>query len=512
VTAAITLAVVLVLRDGGGESPPAPATLADYWAGNAHWELAATWTDIDPSGSHMEVVGGRWYLFNRGHVGGTCPDGELRAGVQVRESTDRGATWTAPVMAIAPASGTPWSCAATDGDALYDPASRTWRYLFQCKADGGGWNGCYAERRDASPMSAFSAGPSNPIIRGGDLWGAMCDPGDACAAHPIRESGTYNIFRDDRDGYWISFHGSDGTHGYRGIARTPDFSRFVVDRPDQGVPADAFLGARDGIGFNETWSGGQAVGAGAGAVVQEGRYLYAVNEFADISLRCTDGQNWDVGLFRSTSAASTRWEPFPGGNPIVASSRAPEANGRPPGCNVLYPTMFRDPATRTWYLMHGRGSTDPAYAGIYLYRLVRDASVLVNGDFASLDTRGWTASPGAVVERLPNGSPDGTPYLAFTGELFQDVPVGPELAGRELSFGGTFRAESGSARLTIALQQLDERRRVLHEDAIEVTAGDSYRRARESATLREGARLLRYVVRTDVPARADNMLLQVLHR
>ena len=512
---AIAAAVVIAIaRDEGGEPVVRPATLADYWAGSARWELAAKWTDVDPSGAHMEIVGNHWYLFDRGHTSGTCPDGELRSGVQVRESTDRGATWSAPVMVIAPAADTPWSCAATDGDAVYDRG--VWRYLFQCKADGGGWNGCYAERRAASPMGPFSGeGVENPVIRSGQLWGQICDAGDDCGGQPVHDEGTFNVFDRGDGSYWVSFHGFNGARGYRGIARTVDFRRFVVDRPDEGVPGDAFLDERDADDFNESWADGRSIGAGAGGIVAEGGYFYALNEFPDMSLRCTDGQNWDLGLFRSASLASTTWAPFPGGNPIVYSSRAPDANGQPRGCNVLYPSLFRDPATGTWYLMHGRGSSDPAYNGIYVYRLVHDANLLVNGDFATADARGWTLPPGAVVNRLPNGSPDGTQYLSFGCEanpcqsVSQDVPVDSGAAGRAVSFGGTFRADSGSGSVRLAVLQLDGSRRVVDEDAVDVTAGAAYAESRGAATVRPETRFLRYAL-TPGPGQAlsaDNLFV-----
>lgn len=502
---AVVALLLLVAGDRIERPPPRPATLAAYWAGEARWQLAAKWTSTDIgqpdpySGAHLEIVGDRWYLFNRGRRPGTCPDGEFRVGVQVRESADRGRTWSAPVMAIEPAPGTPWSCAASDGDAVYEPATRTWRYLFQCKTDGGSWNGCYAERIAASPMGRFAAPTGNPVIRSGDLWGAICDAGDDCAGRPVGGEGTFNIFHRDRSGYWISFHGWDGARAFRGVAKTADFRSFVADRPDAGVPPDAILDDGDADGFRERWVGGRSVGAGAGTIAVEDGRFYALNEFADISLGCTDGQNWDLGLFRSASPASTAWEPFPGGNPIVASSHAAEAaGGRSAGCNVLYPSLFRDPATGGWYLMHGRSSANPAYHGIYLYRLVRDESALVNEDFASGDARGWVASAGLrlTVPRLPNGSPDGTRFLSFgcggpgCGSVHQDVPVAGAPAG--FAFGGSFRAESGSGAIRLAVQQLDQRGRVVRDDAMRFTVGPEYRRVRGSGTVAEEARVLRY--------------------
>ena len=204
-------------EDGRTPSP----TLADYWAGAARWKLARKWTDADlgqpgaGSGAHVEIVDGRWYLFNRTPPRGTCPDGERRVGVHVRASGDRGATWGAPVPIIEPTPGSQWSCAGSDGDAYYDETRRTWRYLFQCKTETGGWQGCYAERSDSDPMGPFAPPPDlrNPVIRSGELWGEICDPGDDCGGQPVRDEGTFNIFRHGDGGFWVSFHGAAGPRG-----------------------------------------------------------------------------------------------------------------------------------------------------------------------------------------------------------------------------------------------------------------------------------------------------------
>jgi hypothetical protein len=530
VVALLAAVAIAVVADRGGVPGSRPATLAEYWGGEARWELARRWTatelgQLDPwSGAHIEVVGDRWYLFNRAHRGGTCPDGERRVGVQVRASPDGGATWGPPVGIVEPTPGTPWSCAGSDGDALYDAAGRTWRYLFQCKTETSGWQGCYVERRGASPMGPFT-GSQNPVIRSGELWGQICDPGDDCAAQPVREEGTFNVFRRDGRGYWISFHGAAGIHGYRGIARTPDFSpgSFVVDRPEAGVPADAILDAKDAAGFREQWAPGGPIGAGAGSIVEEGEYLYALNEFPDVSLACREGQNWDLGLFRSRSAAETEWEPFPGGNPIVRSSRAPESNGQPAGCNVVYPTLFRG-SDGTWHMLHGRASSDPRYSGLYLYRLVEDTSILVNDDFRTGDTQGWSRHPGSTANvaapRTPNGSPDGTSYLALNcgaspcppgHGVYQDVELDDADGGAGFAFGGQLRSEAGHGSLDLVVHQLAADGGVLASDTVPVSATGAYATVEGRGRLHDGVRRLRFELYPKTPETfgADNLFLRV---
>jgi hypothetical protein len=528
----VVVVMVFPRSDEKALKQEATVTLADYWRGEAVWSFERKLTGAQlgqgapQSGAHMEVQGHYWYLFNRVQRPGTCPSGEQRVGVQVRESRDRGATWSTPAIVLDPAPGTAWSCAATDGDAFYDQARGKWLYLFQCQADGGGWNGCYAERARRSPMGPFAAKAENPVIRGGDLWGSICDAGDDCGQQTVVDEGTFNVFHYDGRYFWISFHGSDGVHGYRGIAKTADFRRgsYLVDRPDEGVPADAILDAGDAMGFHEQWAPGGPIGAGAGTIVQERDHLYALGEFPDISLRCTAGQNWDLGMFRSDSSASADWEPFPPGNPIVASSRAPEADGQPLGCNVLYPTLFRDPSKGSWYLMHGRATIDPANNGLYIYRLVRNTNLLDNGDFARGDISGWTYLPAGVTNvdlpRLPNGSPDGTPYLAFNcgaptcatdASVFQDAPIKPGLVGRRFDYGGTLRTDGGEGTLTMAVHQLDTGGALIHTNAVNLRIGPGFTNHVATGRVLPGAQRLRFqlYLKTMQTFAADNLFLHV---
>ena len=207
--------------------------------------------------------------------------------------------------------------------------------------------------------------------------------------------------------------------------------------------------ATDAAGWRETWASGGPVGAGAGSVLEQGGWNYQLVEVPDVSLGCTPGQNWDLGLLRSRKLSSTSWQQFPGGNPIVYSSRAPDASGSPIMCNVEYPSLFEDPATGTTYLMHGRLSHDPAYDGVYVYRLEWDRNLLFNGDFWRADAHGWKPQAGTPaqlsVERRPDGSPDGTPYLSFNcGAAGCDG--GPErLPGRCRSSRGARATSSRSA-------------------------------------------------------------------
>lgn len=539
--AAVLLLIGPGARVGGGGPPDSPPSLTDLWSGRAALVLDKKWTSTSLgrpgggayAGAHVEVVGDTWYLFQRRTHPEPCeghgPDSR-RMGTEVRASPDRGATWGPPATILAPTPGTPWACAATDGDAVYDAGSRTWRYLFQCQGATPGWNGCYAERHAERPLGEFRAPApgTNPVITPGLLWNRICDDaGDECLRAagqvPIHDEGTFNIFRADHDGWWVGFHGQDGARAYRGIALTRTFRRgdWQVDG-DGGTPTDAVLDAGDAAGWRESWASGGPVGAGAASILDADGWHYQLAEVPDMGLGCTAGQNWDLGLFRARRLGSTHWQQYPQGNPIVYSSRERDSTGGVTGCNVEYPGLFEDPATGTTYLMHGRISGDPAYDGIYVYRLEWNRSLLANGDFWRADADGWHPQAGTTtqlsVERRPDGSPDGTPYLSFNcgasacdggQSVYQDVPVKPGRAGERLAFGGSFRSETGDDRLEAAVLQLDQAGKVIESSVVAVAATGTYAGARGKLELDERTRRLRFELypRTPGTLRADNLYL-----
>jgi hypothetical protein len=170
--------------------------------------------------------------------------------------------------------------------------------------------------------------------------------------------------------------------------------------------------------------------------------------------------------------------------------------------------------------MFGRGSTDPAYDGIYVYRLEWDRNLLSNGSFWSADAAGWAALAGTStqlsVQRAPDQSPDGTPYLEFScgapacdaGQGFdQEVPADPALAGATVAFGGSFRAAAGTADMTASLVQLDGAGTVLGETPVPVTVGGAYADVRGSATIDGRTSRLRLQVYPRSPGTlwADNL-------
>jgi len=522
---------------GGGGLPYAcgpEATLADYWAGNAAWhfEFALTlentgWPYGYGAGAHLEVHDGAWYLFGRRVGWGVhppqCPFEPLTT--EVRRSIDHGETWSDPVEILKADPGTPWECAATDGDAFFEAASSTWHYLYQCLAGSGGWKACHAHRSAPDPMGMFTPAAS-PALQPGQLWNAICDVGsDDCsqlAGGPgkVFDEGTFDVFHHDGSYYYVGFHGFDGVRGYRGIAKTPDFVSWVAGDPAQGVPADAVVDVHDAAGWRESWQPGGNIGAGAGCILEESGTWYLLVEAADINLGCTAGQNWDFGIFRSTALTATTWEQLPRGNPILYSSKQPETNGTSLPCNIQYAKLFRDDGV-TW--MHvTRESLDPAQSGIYFYRLEPTANRLRNGDLWMCTTDGWSALPvgptNLVAYRFPGGSTDANCYLATNcgqptcaagQSVYQDADVS-DLNGTTVAFGGKFMAEGGSGSIDLVVHELDAASNILATHTETIGLGDAYAPVEGQFTTAPGAVTARFQIYlvTALTVRADEMYLQ----
>jgi hypothetical protein len=430
-----------------------------------------------------------------------------------------------------PAAGTPWACAATDGDPVYDRAGDRWRFLFQCLGESGDWAGCYVERRGASPLGPFAAPAAiaNPVIESRALWSAICDPGDRCGRtpgeEPIGDEGTFDVLPDGAAGWWVSFHGYDGVRGYRGLARTSSFARgdWQVDGAG-GTPRDAMITSADAATWHESWGPGGPIGPGAASLIDEAGWTYALAEMPDGNLNCTPGQTWDLGLLRSRTPASTTWEQYPAGNPLVYSARASGAGGASaagPGCSIQYPSLFRDPGTGATYVMFGRASADPAYDGLYVYRVTWKQNLLRNGDFWRGDATAWLAWPGTQtqlqVRRDPDGSPDGTPYLALDcgtptacapdSRLYQDVTIPPR-GGRKIGFAASLRSDAGTGRVALALIQLDAAGRELARTMVGAELTTTWRRFGGEATLDGRTRRLRIQLYPQSPGtvRADSVV------
>ena len=314
--------------------------------------------------------------------------------------------------------------------------------------------------------------------------------------------------------------------GYRGIAKTRDFITWIAGDPAQGVPGDAIVDLKDGRTWRESWAGGNPIGAGAGSILIENGIAYLAVEMADTNLVCTPGQRWDWGLFRSASLSSTTWEQLPQGNPFVYSTLIADYGGQIPPCSVDYGQLFRDPLDNTIYFKHFRISGDPNVQKAYLYKLVKSANALKNGDLWMGGIDYWARFPigptNLTVYRHPGGSSDGNQYLATNcgtnvttcqpgQSIYQDVNAAG-MAGQWLTFGGKFATDAGAGSLDLVVHQLNSGFQIIRADTVRVNADPVYRPSQSgSIPILPGAAVLRYQPYLLSPAtfRADEMFLNV---
>ncbi|KTR81991.1 hypothetical protein NS277_15680 [Novosphingobium barchaimii] len=349
---AILIALVLgllVVGAGGrsisASSPPAPATMAQLWAGKARFVRIGT---LDWHGAKDEQAGsfvvdrGVWYVFNRASALAVSSDCQQdRARMVARSSRDQGRTWSDPVTVAEPGDGPGGViCAVLDGSAVFDSQSGTWHLLAQCLGVGGaGWSLCHYTRRSASPLGRFVTDTSNPVVKGGMLWSRLCaGPGKTCPT-TTRDEGTPDIAAGPDGSFFVTFHGFDpiSGQGFRGVVTTQNFRDWRLTGPD--LPNDAMLGPDD----CKAWLTGCAgVGEATSIDDPDGRYRYTIAETITKSLLCTPGQQWRFELLRSAAGPWPRsgngeWQRLPQGPLVTTAYPSSEAV-----CPVQYARLFRD--------------------------------------------------------------------------------------------------------------------------------------------------------------------------
>lgn len=402
------------------------ATLDLYWNGKAEWKLVRkivlqdhlNWNSGFITHSQIYPAAGKWYLLSRVITpDANCP-GENNVTVELRSSTDRGGTFSNPISMVTLVPGTPWECMATDGSLYFDKDNTKWIYLAQCLDKKGSWNGCLFVRRSTDPMGEFQPVSNNPVIKNGQLWNKICAPGTTCRGIVgnkwIGDEGTFDIIEKKSGYYYVSFHGYSNPYGFRGIAKTKDFVNWVTN--DSDLPGDAILTKYDAQSWREAWQEDGNIGIGHSQTMKSGNYYYTIVEASDKGLECIDGQNWDLGLFRSTNYLKNTWTQLPLQNPIYYSSKNYQNLAASLPCNVSYGRLFGDDAGST-YMSVIRESKDWNYRGLFIYQLQQTGNLLINGDFWRCDAGWWqTSSSGTptnrAVYRSPEKSTDANCYLA----------------------------------------------------------------------------------------------------
>jgi hypothetical protein len=297
--------------------------------------------DSMDEGTQIVVLNGIWYLFNR-EYGFAASPAQCQydfARIVVRSSADRGKTWSSEVV-IARPNQSAGECALVDGRAYWDADTGTWHYLAQVLKSDATWGIDHFTLNTPSPMAKFIPDSGNPVVKSGALWSRICGPGKSCPSG-TKDEGTPEISAKSNGLYYVTFHGAyvsaqspPVVSGYRGVAATRDFHTWTTS--GSGLPNDAIWSSKDCQAWNVQWNSATGcIGGGYASSLITWQYTYMLIESADISLICTTGQNWVIGLARaSTFTGSGHWDQF-AGNPLMdLRSGAP--------CAIQYATLFTD--------------------------------------------------------------------------------------------------------------------------------------------------------------------------
>ncbi|MGK2912319.1 MAG: hypothetical protein ACSLE1_21365 [Sphingobium sp.] len=300
----------------------ASPTLEDLWTGDAHFEQVGRLIWPDTPNQHMESAGwfvvrnGVWYAFNRAYLdkkADYCPLDHART--VVRESRDRGKSWSAAVTAVEPGDSPEGDdCNALDGSTYFDEATDTWHILSQClaKNEASLWSLCHYTRRSKSPMGKFQPDTGNPVVRGGSLWSRICAGTNKSCPIATQDEGTPEILGKYSGEYIISFHGwsPKAGQGFRGIAATTDFRTWRTS--GNRLPDDAIFSSKD----CRNWLKG-CIGIGEASTYIGQNHVYVIGEIMDKNLSCQKDQKWVFELFRAPrgswpKSGSNRWKKLPG--------------------------------------------------------------------------------------------------------------------------------------------------------------------------------------------------------
>ena len=256
-------------------------------------------------------------------------------------------------------------CGLGDGYAFWDRDTGTWHYLAQMLSTSRRWNIDHFSRRGPDPMGRFDPDPGNPVIRRGALWSRICGPSKSCPR--AVDEGTPEIVKKANGFYYVTFHGVNPAHAvvhagngtrpvmkaYRGIAKTRDWHTWVTDSDD--LPADAIWSSRDCQGWSVRWSQETGcIGGGHASTLITPTYMYMLIELADLSIDCTAGQHWVIGLVRTRGPAkSGEWEQY-AHNPLMSHE-----SGGP--CSIQYPRLFADAGYvyLSYWTLGPKGARDP---------------------------------------------------------------------------------------------------------------------------------------------------------
>ncbi len=443
-------------------------------AGRATLVLDRKWTSHGDSaspgggayaGAHVEVVG--WHVVPvqpprpTEHCAGQGADVRQMGTAGAARRPTAGATWCGAGPILAPTPGTPWACAATDGDAVYDADARTsGATCSSASTTTAAWQRLL--RRAARRRARWAVRAGRPRARtpssrpGGCGTASATTPADQCkraaGQPPIADEGTFNVFPRRRRRLVGRRSTATTARTASAASRAPRRSGRTTGQVDgeDGTPTDAILDAARRRRLARALACRRADRRRRGEHARAGRLVLPARRGPRHEPRVHARARTGIS---ACSARATLVEHRPGSNTRRAtrsSTRAgrPRRPGRPRSCNVEYPSLFRRPGDRVT-LPHVRPRVaDPGYDGhLRLPARVGPQPARQRRLPARGPPSGWSAlarrgrrSSRSSARRTRR--PTARPYLAFNcgaaacdGDegIYQDVQVRPEDCGRRRS-------------------------------------------------------------------------------
>lgn len=381
-------------------TPAAESMMEELFGGRAQLSLVRKMPETNAGGAWIFVNEGIWYLYDRkplhlpvSTVPDMCKRGEDTTwGITVRESHDKGLTWSDEKFIVKPTlnPNSADACQVLDGATFFDSETGTWHIWAQCLGSSlpdsnfNRWSMCHYVSH--GPTEEFNR-PINFLSGGGSIWKDICSkPNSGCEVN-VSDEGTPEILYK-KDGYfYVTFHGFLAPKGYRGMARTKDFVSF--ETTGGNIPQGAFMIDQDA----QSWNPG-SIGPGKGSTIITSQFIYQLIEAPTVDLRCTPGQNWPVGLVRAAlGSGHGSWAPA-ADSPLIR----PEAGV---SCGISYANIFVDgDDLYVYYLRYFNEMRTPREWNLYKVTLKNDPKNDPKLSTMPLPSPTPPSSPPVVVQKV----------------------------------------------------------------------------------------------------------------
>lgn len=261
-------------------------TLADCWAGRAHWVFDAQDIGADFHFHFVSFYPNKndvWAYYIHNYV---APDGQVKMAVGRARGQD-GLHWHDDGMVMDVGASGQWDDRIASFPGILKHGD-TWYLVYEGAGYNPAWPGDIGLAESKDGMS-FTKDAHNPILHHTSVGWERANIGTPSL---YTEHGVFYLF----------YHGYDGNVCQIGVASGPSLGHLVKAKDNPIIPVSPAPGA---------WDSG-TIGRRS-AIIKEGRFYYMAFEGSTAQPYST--AKWSTGMTRSTNLAFG-WTKFPG-NPVI---------------------------------------------------------------------------------------------------------------------------------------------------------------------------------------------------